>query len=165
MRCPRVVTVAMVDQTHPGRAAVNLTAAMTPWSRWSTIVSYVLGLLFLVIGAGKLAGADMVSADFARWGYPVWFLHVTGLFELTGAVLLLFATTRFAGAAILAMVMIGAVFTHIVHGEWLSAIVPAVLLGVFSWIATQPRRVELRRYTAAGHRRHPVSGNTPAAPR
>ena len=142
---------------------MKLIPVKTPWSRWATLISYLLALLFLVTGAGKLAEASMVSADFTRWGYPIGFLHLTGVFELAGAVLLLFAVTRFVGATVLAVVMIGAVFTHLVHGEWLLAIVPAPLLAVFSWIATEPRRIELRRYTAAGHQRSPVSGNTPVA--
>ncbi|WP_409346265.1 DoxX family protein [Paenibacillus sp. MBLB4367] len=51
----------------------------------SFILQGILGLMFLMAGAGKLAGSKMHVEGFKRWGLPQWFRQVTGLVELLGA--------------------------------------------------------------------------------
>lgn len=79
----------------------------------------LIGLLFVVSGGVKLFGADEMVQNFERWGYPQWFRLVTGLVETTGGVALLVglivsaATT--VGGIVLAVTMLGAIYTHTVR--------------------------------------------------
>jgi hypothetical protein len=62
--------------------------------------------------------------------------------ELTGALLIVVPRTKFFGAALLSMVMVGAVLTHlfILHNAPIAAAVLLVLVGVVAWA----RRGEVR---------------------
>ena len=117
-----------------------------PTIKWKKLgvasVSFLLALFFFYAGGSKLASPDAHIEAFVRWGYPVWFLYMTGLVEVAGAVLLLAPTVRFYGAALLACTMIGATFTHLRAGEMAAVPVPLVLLtfvGLIAWVS-RPRR-------------------------
>ena len=116
--------------------------------RWkhltSWVLSVVLGLLFIASGVSKLARQGPSADNFARWGYPPWFLPFTGAVELLGAVLLLVPRTRLYGGAVLDATMIGAVATHLTHGEAAFAPVPLVLGLLAGWVAWQSRRSSSR---------------------
>ena len=110
--------------------------------KWAVIIiSVLLGLAFLGAGGTKLAGMEPHVEHFAHWGYPSWFMYVTGLFELTAAVLLLVPGTRLYGAALLMCVMIGAAITHLRAGEMDQLPVPIfiLLLAAFLAWASRPR--------------------------
>lgn len=47
-------------------------------------LSGLVNLAFLMAGGTKLAGVEMHTENFARWGYPNWFKYVTGSVELMG---------------------------------------------------------------------------------
>ena len=103
----------------------------------SWILSVLLGLAFLASSFGKLSHQQMNVDNFVRWGYPSWFLTVTGLVEGLSAVLILIPKTRAYGAALLVCTMIGAVMTHLTHGEASFAPVPLVLgilAGTVAWL-------------------------------
>ena len=107
----------------------------------SWILSVLLALAFLASGIAKLLGPQAVLDNFARWGLPRWFVPVTGLCELAGAVLIAIPRTRAYGGALLVCVMIGAVLTHLTHGEAKVAPFPAilgVLAGVVAWLNRPP---------------------------
>lgn len=53
-------------------------------------------------------------ATFEMIGIGQWFRYLTGLLEVAGAVALFMPRSAFYGAALLAMVMTGAVATHLV---------------------------------------------------
>jgi uncharacterized membrane protein YphA (DoxX/SURF4 family) len=61
----------------------------------------VLGLLFLAIGATKLTGTWDTVPYFAAIGWGQWFRYLTGLLDVTGAVLLFVPRWTFYGALIL----------------------------------------------------------------
>lgn len=122
-----------------------MSAAM-PTIKWKKLgvasVSFLLALFFFYAGGSKLASPDAHIEAFVRWGYPVWFLYMTGLVEVAGAVLLLAPTVRFYGAALLACTMLGATVTHLRAGEMAAVPVPLVLLtfvGLIAWVS-RPRR-------------------------
>ena len=94
----------------------------------ATIIAVLLALAFLTAGGTKLAGVQMHFEQFARWGYPSWFVYVVGLVEVAGAILVLIPATRFYGAALLAINMAGAAFTHARAHEWSSLPAPMALL-------------------------------------
>jgi len=68
--------------------------------------------------------------SFKRWGYPPWFVEVTGAIELCGAGLLLIPRVRFYGVVLLGMTMLVASLTHFQAGEMAAVPVPLVLLSL-----------------------------------
>lgn len=97
------------------------------------IMQGLLVLAFLASGGQKLVGTEQIISEFARYGYPQWFMYFTGLVEVTGALGLLVGffrpvVTPFA-ALLLVGTMLGALFTHVRIGDPLQTLVaPFVLL-------------------------------------
>jgi putative oxidoreductase len=81
-------------------------------------LSLLLALVFLASGLAKLASLEFELAAFERWGYPVWFMYLTGVIEVAGGLGLLINRLSAAAAAGLALLMIGAIATHVIHAEW-----------------------------------------------
>ena len=96
-----------------------------------TIVS--AGMLLLA-GTMKLAGVQMQVDLFAALGIGQWFRYVTGSLEVGGAIGLFVPAAATYAALLLAMVMVGAVATHllIIGGN---PLVPILLLGATLAIA------------------------------
>lgn len=96
----------------------------------------MLAGLFLFVGGAKLAGSEYIRRDFIRWGYPLWFVYANGVAEVAGAILLLLPRLSVLGAVILMGDMLGAVVTHVTHGEY--GVVPLpltvlVIAGAIAW--------------------------------
>ena len=72
-----------------------------------------LGLLFLFVGAVKLASARGMVQEFAEIGLGQWLRYVVGLLEVTGALGLFIPKFRFWAALLLACVMVGATATNL----------------------------------------------------
>jgi len=108
--------------------------------RWTTLVFYLalylvsafLTIVFLNAGWPKFSDSSGWARAFVSWGFPVWFRFLVGGIEVLGGVLLLVPQTAIYAAAALAVIMLGAIGTHVVHGDP-SAIsheaVPLVLIG------------------------------------
>jgi putative oxidoreductase len=92
------------------------------------ILPFVLALVFFASGAAKLAGLEFEVVAFERWGYPLWFMYLVGLVEVTGALLLLLRRTSALAGAGLAAFMTGAVGTHVIHAEWGMLVVATVIM-------------------------------------
>lgn len=71
-------------------------------------VQAVLALVFVSASWAKLMGTPEMVALFTAVGSGQWFRYVTGILELTGAVLIMVPKTRRIGAALLATIMLGA---------------------------------------------------------
>lgn len=82
------------------------------------ILSIVLAIVFFASGGAKLAGLEFEIAAFERWGYSLWFMYFIGTVEVAGAIGLLVSRLAPLAAACLAVMMLGAITTHIVHAEW-----------------------------------------------
>ena len=91
-------------------------------------VALVLGAVFMGVGIAKLASMPFIVETFRAWGYPPWFRVAIGLTETLAGVLVLIPATRALGAAIVAAVMLGAIGTHVVAGQWTMVPVPMVTL-------------------------------------
>jgi uncharacterized membrane protein YphA (DoxX/SURF4 family) len=96
----------------------------------SWVMAGLLALVFAAAGVTKLLGAEMHKQNFARWGYPSWYLPLTGVIELGAAILVIVPRTRVFGACVLACVMLGAVATHVRAGEYPMIALPVILLGL-----------------------------------
>jgi uncharacterized membrane protein YphA (DoxX/SURF4 family) len=109
---------------------------------WS--VQILLALQFVLASSGKLLGSPDMVGLFDAIGMGQWFRYVTGVVELTGAVLLVVPKTRAVGAGLLAGVMGGAIATHlfILH---VSPVVPAVIFAFVGFVLWG-RRAELARF-------------------
>jgi hypothetical protein len=83
-----------------------------------------------------------IYEEYLRWGHPRWFHFVTGSLELTTAVLLARAQTRLWGAALGCTVMLAALATVTLHGEYghgVAPLVAAALSILVGWIAWRKR--------------------------
>jgi len=91
-----------------------------------------LALAFIRAGVSKLAGGSAVrwAERFAQWGYPSKAQYLIGVLELLSAVGLLIPGCRRAAAALLITLMVGALCTHAVHGEFPRLLPPLVLGGL-----------------------------------
>jgi putative oxidoreductase len=88
-----------------------------------------------MVGFLKVSGDAQLVGLFEAIGLGQWFRYLTGALEVAGAFLLLIPRTSGLGALLLAVVMVGAVVTHvfIVGGSPLMAIIRLVVTGVVAW--------------------------------
>jgi len=100
------------------------------------LLAYLLALVFLPSGAAKLAGLEFEIQAFERWGYPLWFMYLSGVVEIAGAIGLLIPRFAALSAACLALFMSGAVGTHLINSEWLMSYVAGSIMlaaGLRAW--------------------------------
>jgi len=100
-------------------------------------LSVLLTLAFMIAAIPKLIGAHAWSVKFINWGYPGWFLIAVGSLELLGGALLLIPKLAKYAAIVLAVIMVGAGYTHLANGEGLQVLRPVVfltLLGTVFWL-------------------------------
>jgi len=95
-----------------------------------TGLALVLTCVFLGTGISKLVSVPYIVETFRAWGYPTWFRYAIGVTEVLAAVLVLIPATRALGAALVALVMLGAIGTHIVAGQWAMLLLPVSMLAV-----------------------------------
>ena len=110
-------------------------------SKLPLVGAYVLAAAFVFFGVGKLAGQAEVVELFRGWGYPAWFVYLTGVLEVGGAALSAIPRTRPYGAALIVLVMIGAIGSHVTHADF-GGMFPAAIvflaLAVYVAVATRP---------------------------
>lgn len=113
-------------------------------SRTKTVLSWVVASLlaagFIMAGLGKLTGA--ANEMFAHWGYAAWFATFIGVIELAGAVGLLIPRLTRPAILGLAVIMIGAAYTHVANGEGLGVLRPIIFMVFLAtlWWLRQGRR-------------------------
>jgi putative oxidoreductase len=110
------------------------------------IGSILLAAAFVMVGLSKLQGASATrwAERFVHWGYPPRAQSVVGMIELLGGIGLLVPRARPAAALVLGALMIGALGTHLLNGEWARVVPPLVLGGVASLIYWLERRLSRR---------------------
>lgn len=103
----------------------------------------LLALTFLGASSAELMGQPQMVEIFKAVGIGQWFRYVTGILELTGAVLIVVPKTRSVGAGLLVAIMLGAVAAHlfILHSAPTAPLVLLLLSGFVVW----GRRQELAR--------------------
>jgi len=81
-------------------------------------------------GGAKLAAQPMMITQFQSFGYPVWFMYLTGAIECTAGVLVMIPRTSRIAAVTLGCVMVGAIFSLAIHGPHERIAGPVVLIGL-----------------------------------
>lgn len=114
-------------------------------NRATWLISIAIATFFLKTGLAKFDWAPDMVANFERWGYPVIYVQGIGLLELIGAGMLLSPRTAVAGCVLLAMLMIGAMETHVWFHEYGAALRPFILGLVCAGVgfARRPQAVKI----------------------
>lgn len=95
--------------------------------------TYLLAAIFLASGTAKLLALPFEVEAFARWGYPSWFMYLTGILEVAGAIGLLVPRVSALAAFCLAGLMAVAVYTHVVNAEWPMLVLATGILALAAW--------------------------------
>jgi putative oxidoreductase len=100
------------------------------WLRWGPAI--FMGLFFVLQGTTKLFGSASVqwAVRFMHWGYPAWFSQVVGVVEIASGLACFIPQSHKIAAVALIVLMAGALSTHLVHGEYLRAIPPLVIVAM-----------------------------------
>jgi putative oxidoreductase len=100
------------------------------------ILSGLVALAFIGAGGGKLAGAAAMVAVFDKVGLGQWFRYFTGFLEVAAGIGLLISRYAFYSAVLLAIVMVGAIITHVtvLGGSFAPALVLLVLSGIIAYL-------------------------------
>ncbi|TFI57128.1 DoxX family protein [Sphingomonas parva] len=109
---------------------------------WNSVLSWLLSAFFIVGGISNIIASEAILSDYDRWGYPEWFHYVTGMLELTAAILIFQVRSRKAGIALAAGIMLSAAVTVLVHGELTRAIAPLLVLfvAIVAFLTTGAKR-------------------------
>ena len=100
---------------------------------WS--ISILMALLFAAQGLSKFWGpsAGQWGNRFSNWGYPAGSSYIVGAVEIISGLALLLPRGRKLAAGSLMFVMMGALCTHLIHGE-LPRIIPPLILGALAFL-------------------------------
>ena len=109
---------------------------------WRQVLPLALAAFFVVGSLSNIFAPESIYQEYLKWGYPRWFHFVTGSLELTTAILLFRAPSRLLGSALGCTVMLAALATVILHGEYGHAVPPlvaATLTFVVGWMSWRKR--------------------------
>src|SRR5205085_5315528 len=81
------------------------------------IPTVFLIVVFTMQGAAKFSDTSGWARAFRQWGYPDWFRCTIGFAELLAAAFLLWRRTAALGAALIIILMLGAIGTHLAAGD------------------------------------------------
>jgi putative oxidoreductase len=114
------------------------------------VLQILLGAAFLGSGLSKVAGSKMQVESFSGLGLPQWFRVLTGLLQLVGAAALIVGFWQPSwlawGAALLAVIMLGAVHFHLKAGDSFGKAVPALVLALLAAAPVALRFSELAAF-------------------
>lgn len=75
----------------------------------------IVSLVMLAGGSMKLMGNEMVLSSFATLGLPAWFGTFIGACEVAGAIGIWLRRTSLLAAIGIAIIMLGAIYYHVMH--------------------------------------------------
>jgi putative oxidoreductase len=124
-------------EAAPAASAASVAAsAEHGWlQKAATLLKWGLAVEFGGAGGAKLMGLPAMVALFAAVGFGQWFRYATGIWEITGAILLVLPRTATLGALALSALMLGAAGSEmlILHRAPISSLGTLVLLLVLLW--------------------------------
>jgi putative oxidoreductase len=100
------------------------------------LLQIALAVMFVAAGVAKFAAGTAWPRMFARWGYPDGFYLVVGVAEVLAGAALLVPRAAPVSAAALIVIMIGAGWTHLTHGETQripQIVVMSLMLAIVAW--------------------------------
>ncbi|QQO33557.1 DoxX family protein [Bradyrhizobium diazoefficiens] len=106
---------------------------------WRQVSALALAAFFVVGSLSNILAPGSIYEEYLRWGYPHWFHFVTGSLELTAAVLLAQPRTRLWGSALGCAIMLAALATVTLHGEYGHGVAPlivailSIVVGRLAW--------------------------------
>lgn len=89
---------------------------------------------FAAAGLAKLAGVEQMHMSFAAMGLPAWFGYFIGACEVAGAVGVWLRRTSIYACIGLFIIMLGAIYFHVVYDAVANAIPALVLAILMSYI-------------------------------
>lgn len=94
----------------------------------------IVTLICLMGGVMKLTGNEMATGSFAVLGLPAWFALFIGVCEIAGAIGLWLRRTSVLAAIGIAIIMVGAIYYHVMHTPIAEGIPALVVLACCGWI-------------------------------
>ena len=113
-------------------------------SKLPLIGGLLLAASFVFFGIGKVTAQEEVVQMFTGWGFPLWFVYLTGVMEISGGLLSAIPRTRFFGAVLLVLVMLGAIGSHVKNADFSGMFPAAFVFLVISALvayASRPARI------------------------
>ncbi len=89
-----------------------------------------LALILLMAGGAKLAGIEEMHQSFSALGLPGWFGYFIGFCEIAGAIGLFINPLSALAAAGISIIMLGAIYFHVMYTPMVNAIPAMVLLAL-----------------------------------
>jgi hypothetical protein len=130
-------------------ATLALRDALMSKISWRQVSALALAAFFVVGSLSNIFAPPSIYEEYLRWGYPRWFHFVTGSLELTTAVLLVRAQTRLWGSALGCTVMLAALATVTLHGEYEHGVPPLVVAALSILVGWIPVRNDLYQLSTA----------------
>jgi len=87
----------------------------------------VVSLVMLMGGVMKLTGNSMATASFATLGFPRFFVTFIGICEISGAIGIWLRKTSMLAAIGIALIMVDAVYYHVIHTP-IAEVIPALVV-------------------------------------
>ncbi|MFO7564863.1 MAG: DoxX family protein [Enhygromyxa sp.] len=97
------------------------------------IAAALVAVLFLAAGGAKIAG--WLDQQFVEWGYSPGFAVLIGVFEVLFAIALLIKRSAAWAAFGLMAIMLGAIGTHLTHGEYPLLLLPVSVFLLLAFVA------------------------------
>lgn len=105
-----------------------------------------LVMVFAPAGWDKFDAASFWAKAFTHWGYPDWFRILIGVLEIGSALLLLWPRVAAYGAAVIMVVMLGGMGTHVFVEHRPSRVTSELVHLVFASIVLTGRwRMRMKR--------------------
>lgn len=77
----------------------------------------IIAIVFLLAGSGKFQTDSTMASNFKKWDLGLTIMFIVGVFEISGAILLLVPKIVIYGCYLLIAVMLGAIVIHILNFE------------------------------------------------
>ena len=115
------------------------------WIYWITTI--LLSLQMVATGAGDIVQAEPIVQSITSIGYPMYVLPLFGVLKILGVLTILLvknAHLKIGAYAGFLFYGLGAVYSHLAHGDALALAMPAIFIVVlvlssyFSWLKKSP---------------------------
>ena len=104
-----------------------------PNIRWKSVGRVLLAASFAYIGLYLVVPGHIIKS-YTQWGYPPWAHFVAGALFFSAAILLLFRRTRWLGAVSGLCVLVPAMVTCALHGDYGHAVQGPPIIALIVWL-------------------------------